>query len=752
MSKETIIFDAQVLQTPALNRGMGQYVLALLRALAKESEDTGAELIVLLSSHSDSGANKKLKLRLGNISVVELPLWTLTDTPNTKEAISHNKIVIEQWASSENSRDISFIVGSLFQAEVYPAFPDSVRKLAIMYDVIPLQMFERYAPKMRWGDYLSRYKLVYDADKLLCISKTTATDLQLYAGVRPQSIALIKGGPGELESSKEPAHMPDRPFILMPTGNDIRKNNQLAIEAFELFRLRSGKSYELLVTSHFTEEETTHLKTLSPAVTFTGVVSDSVLTWYYANCSVLLFPSTYEGLGMPLIESMVFKKPIAASNIDVFLEISETAPFFFDPANIEEMVNAIHTALVEGVSDERKKEYARVLSEYTWQNTAKLLLKAQNSLEYSDTKVKKKIAVVGPHVTGVSAIGKFIAELHPSLSTEYDVEYYYERSLHDKVLRPDIIGHITNYQSVYGLTDAKMRTYEAVIYHIGNSDHHMVTAARALTKPGIVILHDMNLENIYKALVKKKIICEDRMLLEARLDSLSKTKSAYVQSLVKRQSSVIVHSKYLKNIIDEITNDDSTNVALAQLPISTPIYASTIKTRRFTIGLAGILAGIKGLEVIEKIARHPEFLHDKFMLFGLNFAEPGLLERIRELPNVEVTTDLSDFEFQEKLKRLDLFVNYRKKYQGEASYSTLEAMRFGVPVLVRSDFGWYSELPDGSVIKVKEEKDIITAVLKLKNNAQEKRDISEKAREVTKSTFNAEQYVEVIKQMIENGL
>jgi glycosyltransferase involved in cell wall biosynthesis len=88
-----------------------------------------------------------------------------------------------------------------------------------------------------------------------------------------------------------------------------------------------------------------------------------------------------------------------------------------------------------------------------------------------------------------------------------------------------------------------------------------------------------------------------------------------------------------------------------------------------------------------------------------------------------------------------VFVNYRKKYQGEASQATLEAMRYGVPVLVRSDFGWYSELPDDAVIKVDTEDDIIPILTKFKNDKKWQDKVKSNARMTTKTKFTQENYV-----------
>jgi glycosyltransferase involved in cell wall biosynthesis len=743
-----IIFDAQVLQTPAIKRGMGQYVLSLLSALEKTNE---VSITVVISSYHINDFTAEAKKSLEKFDVVELPLIGLKQTKDTKRAIVVNEDILNKWVTRFESDDCLFIIGSLFQAEIFPAFPKGVCCGAVAYDVIPIQLFKKYAPTMRWGDYLTRFSLMNKADSLFCISKTTANDLQVYANIQPEKIKVINGGPSKLSKQKAPKIKPRKKFILMPTGNDIRKNNFLAVESFAAVNQKLGYEYQLVITSYFTDEEKKSLNKLSQEVVFTGVVSDNELAWYFSKCEMVLFPSLYEGLGMPLIEAMVYKKTIAASSIDVFLEISPNAANFFDPNSITEMSEMIERSIKQKPSNQQLMAAKGVVRDFTWENSAKLLLEhafSKNNKEKSFND-KKRMVVLGPHTTGSSAIGKFIAGIHPVLSEHFDVDYYYERSPVDKVLRPDILGHIANYRPINELSDKIIKEYDCILYHIGNSNHHSMTLARALKFPGTVIIHDLHIGNVYEDLYDRKLIGKDRLYGERKLDTMLPSKSSFLQSVVNRQKAIVTHSHYSEEVISSITDK---NVFRAQLAINTPLFDVSSKNKVFTIGLAGILAGIKGLNTIKWIARHSEFKNDRIKLFGLNFAEAGLLEELRQIPNVEISTDLTDFEFQQNLRHLDILVNFRTKYQGEASYATLEAMRYGVPVIVRGDFGWYSELPNDAVLKADKEDQITELILSVKNNNNKRDMIRRISRETTANEFSAKQYVAVIKKAIEGEL
>lgn len=748
--KRTIIFDAQLFQTSAKYRGMGQYISALLAEICMLKE---IDLIVIYSTALSMKITPEEISELIGVGgeifkCVGLPLAGNEHGKSMQHCVNSNRQVIDKWMLSEGLDNPIFIIGSLFQFEICATYPTNALNAAIVYDLIPLQHYDTYAKKMRWDDYLKQYKLVYDADVLLCISKTVANDLQIYCSVGSSKISVINGGPVKFTGKSALDGVPGG-FILMPTGNDIRKNNERAVKAFEIFNSDNDYKYSLVITSYFSKEEIDKYKKLAKNIIFTGTVSNEEIAWCYENCVALFYPSLYEGLGMPLLEAVVFDKPIAASNIDVFKEILGEEYYGFNPLSESGMADAIGASINKGITANSKFAYTEVKYKYTWFNTAKSVVDAATR-GFTKTEIdhnKKRVAVVGPHYTGVSAIGKFIGELHEKMTEYFNVDYYYERSPIDKELRGDLLGNVSNYYPINKLTNRQIKQYDALIYNIGNSNHHTITCAKALTNPDIVILHDLNIENVYKDMLERHLIDVNRFNIEDTLTKKYTKKASFVYSLVNRQNNIIVHSKYGKNVTEKLTTQ--TNITHIPLPIDTPDNMIDNGNKIFTIGMAGIIAGIKGVEIIERIASSSAFVNDRVRLFGLNFAEPGLLDRLVNLPNVEIVTNLTDYDFQENLKKLDVFVNYRKKYQGEASQATLEAMRYGVPVLVRSDFGWYSELPDDAVIKVNNEEDIIPILNKLKKDKEWQNRLNLNARTTTKNEFTQEYYVNKLLELIQ---
>ena len=87
-------------------------------------------------------------------------------------------------------------------------------------------------------------------------------------------------------------------------------------------------------------------------ITFTGFVDDIDLPQIYKHAEIFIFPSLYEGFGMPLIEAMSAGIPIVCSNRASLPEIAGDAALFFDPYNVDEMADAINII----IADEKTRE------------------------------------------------------------------------------------------------------------------------------------------------------------------------------------------------------------------------------------------------------------------------------------------------------------------------------------------------------------------------------------------------------------
>jgi glycosyltransferase involved in cell wall biosynthesis len=724
MIKNKLFIDCQFFQTPAWDRGMGRYTMSLLKTLYSMSKD--AEYVMIFSSHlpQDPEMMQAVRAVVPDAEILSLQLLS-TAKHSYAQAAEHNKEVLNGYLSKLNddgSRRM-FMIPCLFQEPTASVFPDGVEKTLLYYDAIPLLYFQRYRGAIKYDNYLERHRSLFEADKIFTISQTIADDLAIYYGMKTDNVHVINidGAciEGMFDTFKKPEITLPKKYILFPTSDDIRKNNKLAIQAFDQLRTLTGTDYKLIVTSRFDESRRKALEAISKNVIFTGNVSDAELAWLYKHAEVVLFTSEYEGLGLPVLEAVRMGKKVACSSIPVFREISEEAFYFFDPLDASDITHKLYKALHGDGWAEKEKLYKHINKRYTWERSAELVHTALSSpFEPRVAAGKKpKLAVLAPVPDGYSAIGKVVQELHTVTARYFDVHYYLENRKENTPVsvRPNYLEFLAPCFPVEDFNAQVYRDYDYVLYHIGNSEYHFHTILNALHLPGVAVFHDTVLREAFGEMVRLGFMHEPRLWAEAKLDELMDTqKTAFMTSIANNQLAGMAHSDYAKKAIQAVISQKVT-IHRGELPTALPAQNVQSQHReRVHIGLAGILGGTKGLEIIKELAMD-ETLAERAILhvFGFSIVEPDAIEEIKEFKNVRLTTNLSDLEYQMHLGNLDVLVNYRTQYRGETSLTVLEAMRYGCVAIVNGGLGWFSELPDETVVKVKDHTGLLEAVRSL---------------------------------------
>jgi glycosyltransferase involved in cell wall biosynthesis len=240
-----------------------------------------------------------------------------------------------------------------------PLIPIKAKKrIVIIYDVNHLAFYNQLSIDKKLYTKLMMNRAVKMSDLIITISEFSKMEILNYLPVDPLKIRVVHFGIDpqmiSLELKKEIPQfltIPEK-FLLFVGNVKPHKNLITLLKAFEIF-LASGKNYKLVIVGKkegfitgdkevfgFVEGN----KLLNEHIIFTGHIENYVLYNYYRKAAVYIFPSLYEGFGIPPLEAMVCGCPVIASNLTAIPEICGDAVLYIkalDPADIAEKINLL---------------------------------------------------------------------------------------------------------------------------------------------------------------------------------------------------------------------------------------------------------------------------------------------------------------------------------------------------------------------------------------------------------------------------
>jgi len=245
-----------------------------------------------------------------------------------------------------------------------------------IHDVAFHRFPEAYSKKskayLEWG---ARFA-VKNAAHIIVPSETTRHDLIEFYKADPKKVSVIPlGFSSGAPSTKTPvAELVGKPYFLYVGRIETKKNTDTLIKAFTLF---TAKNQEVdLVLAGFVGHGGQKIldaipNDLKKRIHITGYLPEDLKAWLMQGALAFIFPSRYEGFGLPLLEAMKHGLPIIASRIPSSYEIAKENALFFDTENAQELNQRMLSVLD---SDLRKKiiqNHAETLRQYSWENCAK---------------------------------------------------------------------------------------------------------------------------------------------------------------------------------------------------------------------------------------------------------------------------------------------------------------------------------------------------------------------------------------------
>lgn len=246
-------------------------------------------------------------------------------------------------------------------------------RVITVHDMIH-ERFPEYFPA--WDRTAANKRLaVARADHVICISETTRRDLLDIININPGKISVVHHGftspPSQRVSSGQRV---DGPYLLHVGIRSGYKNFQNLLEAYA-GSPALHRQYRLVCFGggKFSTAEKSYLKTLGLAedrLVWTGG-SDSVLMKLYRHATAFVYPSLYEGFGIPLLEAMAHDCPVVCSNRGSIPEVVGDAGEFFDPCNTDSIAKAIENIVgSRKYADNLRAMGRQRILQFTWERCA----------------------------------------------------------------------------------------------------------------------------------------------------------------------------------------------------------------------------------------------------------------------------------------------------------------------------------------------------------------------------------------------
>lgn len=254
-----------------------------------------------------------------------------------------------------------------------------------VHDMLPWRYPELFGRATLRRERLLATRIARGAARILVGAEHTRDDVVQYLGVSPHRVAVVPLGVDArftrvVTTRAELAHrfgIPPGPFVLWVGTFEPRKNLGALVRAFALMRRRAPEVSLVLVGDQGVAEPALQrdLDQLASSIIRPGFVTDEELAVLYSSTTCFVFPSLYEGFGLPPLEAMACGAPVVASDRSSIPEVVGDAGILVDATNPDALADAIESVVLtpERVADLRRRgmERARQLS---WTRCAELTI------------------------------------------------------------------------------------------------------------------------------------------------------------------------------------------------------------------------------------------------------------------------------------------------------------------------------------------------------------------------------------------
>jgi len=279
----------------------------------------------------------------------------------------------------------SFIIPAMLEKS---AKSGKIKVIVSVHDIAALLFPKFHQKKAVILEKLFIKKALKSATKILVDSESTKQDLMRKLKIPSEEMLItycgasddfhpITGGEEKIKEFKEKASIPDKFFLAVGTVQP-RKNYEALLQAFVMFH-EKHENYNLIIAGNSGWgksglEEVVTSNYLQKFVHMLGYITNRNLNFLYNTATAFVFPSHYEGFGIPPLEAMQAGCPVIASNTSSIPEVLNDAAIYCDPRSPAEFALAMEKIISNESLRENLINKGRIQSKkFSWENSVKVL-------------------------------------------------------------------------------------------------------------------------------------------------------------------------------------------------------------------------------------------------------------------------------------------------------------------------------------------------------------------------------------------
>ena len=810
-----IVIDLQGAQSEdGRNRGIGRYSLSLAQAVVRNSGEHDI-FIALNGLFPDTiepirAAFAKL-LPQEHIRVWHAPGPVNQLSGDNTWLCQAAELVREAFLASLNPDMV--LITSLFEGchdnvvTSVGALSREIPTAIVLYDLIQLLNRIPYLENpviAEW--YEGKIGHLSRANLLLSISESSRQDAINYLGFPADQIANISTAVDTQFCQKTIAGAQQQElmqrygisghYVMYTGGIDHRKNIEGLIRAYASLPVGLRKQHQLAVICSIQDADRARLELLAKEMglakaelILTGFVPEDDLVGLYNLCKVFVFPSKYEGFGLPALEAMCCGRAVIGANTSSLPEVIGNEEALFDPRDDGSITAKLEQVLVDGNFRQALEQHALVQAKkFSWDKTAQLALAACEKLNADSVSAKRhvnipaqrpRLAYISPLPPERSGISSYSAELLPKLARHYEIDVVVaQASISDTWIKANCKVRTVEWFKVHAAS------YDRVLYHFGNSPFHQHMFELLEQFSGVVVLHEFFLSSIVAHMdfhrfrqgswASELYHSHGYPALRHRFKASDSgdvvNKYPCNLGVLKNAQGVIVHSASSRRLAQHWYGPQA-DERWAEIPLlREPAHSDDLcrLEARKALGIAATDFVVCSFGLINPPKLNHRLLDawlsselakdNRCKLLFVGEIEDGeygkkLLEVISKSgikKQVHITGWAETDVYRQYLAVADVGVQLRTQSRGETSAAVLDCMNYGLPTIVNAN-GSFADLPGEAVLKIADEfrdDELIAALERLWKDGSERQKRGQLAKKIIHLNhaprFCADQYFKAI--------